>query len=86
MNLRKSHFLEPVTVYEVLKVVHSSLKKTSMDPSGINFALSKECISILFPIFKSGQKDSFPNNRPVSIPPQFLEILEIFLIIGYVRF
>ena len=44
---KKSFFLEPVTENEVLKVVNSSPNKTSMDHSGINFALVKECISFL---------------------------------------
>ena len=56
----------------MLKVVNSSPNKTSMDHSGINFALVKECISfemgifpdrmkiaMVIPIFKSGLKDSF---------------------------
>ena len=45
--LKKSFFLEPVTENEVFKVVNSSPNKTSMDHSGINFALVKECISFL---------------------------------------
>ena len=44
---KKSFFLEPVTENEVLKVVNSSPNKTSMDHSGINFALIKECIPFL---------------------------------------
>ena len=44
---KKSFFLEPVTENEVLKVVNSSPNKTSMDHSGINFALVKECISVI---------------------------------------
>ena len=44
---KKSFFLEPLTENEVFKVVNSSPNKTSMDHSGINFALVKECISFL---------------------------------------
>ena len=44
---KKSFFLEPVTENEVLKVVNSGPNKTSMDHSGINFALVKKCISFL---------------------------------------
>ena len=44
---KKSFFLEPATKNEVLKVVNSSPNKTSMDHSGINCALVKECISFL---------------------------------------
>ena len=44
---KKSFFLEPVTENEVLKMVNSSPNKTSMDHSGINFALVKECNSFL---------------------------------------
>ena len=39
--------MEPVTIHEVLKIVNASPKKTSMDHSGINFALLKECISFI---------------------------------------
>ena len=45
--LKKSFFLEPVTENKVLEVVNSSPNKTSMDHSGINFALVNECISFL---------------------------------------
>ena len=44
---KKSFFLKPVTENEVLKVVNSSPNETSMDHSGINFALAKEFISFL---------------------------------------
>ena len=44
---KKSFFLEPVTVNEVLKAVNSRPNKTSLDHSGIYFALGKECISFL---------------------------------------
>ena len=44
---KKSFFLEPVTENEVLIMVNSSPNKTSMDHSGINFALVKECNSFL---------------------------------------
>ena len=44
---KKLFFLEPVTENEVLKVVNSSANKTSMDHSGINFALVKDCIPFL---------------------------------------
>ena len=56
MNIpsKKSFFLEPVTVNEVLKVVNSSLNKTSMDQSGINFTLVKENISSAIPISHIG--------------------------------
>ena len=37
-----SFFLELVTLNEVLKAVNSSPNKSSMDHSGINFALVKE--------------------------------------------
>ena len=39
--------LEPVTIHKVLKSLHASPNKTSMDHSGINFALLKECIYFL---------------------------------------
>ena len=42
--LKGSFFLEPVTIHEVLKIVNASSNKTSMDHSGINFALLKEYI------------------------------------------
>ena len=42
--LKGSFFLEPVTIHEVLKIVNASPNNTSMDHSGINFALLKECI------------------------------------------
>ena len=42
--LKGSFFLEPITVHKVLKIVNASPNRTSMDHSGINFALLKECI------------------------------------------
>ena len=45
--LKGSFFLESVTIHEVLKIVNASPNKTSMDHSGINFALLKECISFI---------------------------------------
>ena len=45
--LKGSFFLAPVTIHEVLKIVNASPNKTSMDHSGINFALLKECISVI---------------------------------------
>ena len=45
--LKGSFFLEPVTIHKVLKIVNASPNKTSMDHSGNNFALLKECISFI---------------------------------------
>ena len=45
--LKGSFFLEHVTIHEVLKIVNASPNKTSMDHSGINFALLKESISFI---------------------------------------
>ena len=40
--LKRSFFLEPVTIHEVLKIVNASANKTGMNHSGINFALSNQ--------------------------------------------
>ena len=79
--LKGSFFLEPVTIHEVLKIVNASPNKTSMDHSGINFALLKECISfIVKPVCHIAN-----NSFEMGIFPERMKITKVIPILNQER-
>ena len=88
-NFLESLFLDSVSEQEVIEICKSLKSGTAVGYDNVSVDLVKQCaqlissplthiinMSIVIPLFKSGDRSLFTNYRPVSVLPAFSKIFE----------